>query len=495
MEKERRYYLVEDILQKAIEKEIFIDFPEEVFNWSSVSLSEITEQDWRLEARYFSIEGKHARELLDKCKWTSVALWSDSGFVKQAQYPGRFKRIYVEKGGIPFLIPSQINEINPRPTKFISEKSEMDINDLRVKKGNILLTRSGTTGNVTLVSRTLDGMVFSDDVIRIELKDNNDVGYVYAFLKSRIGQTLLTTKNYGAVISHIEPDHLKYVAIPSPEKEIKEKINDLIQESFELRDSSNELISKAKNLLVDELELPPFEKLSPTSDSGLNNYEVKLSALDERFDGSYHVPIINTILQLLSKTALEVTTIGDCRISERITLPGHFKRIYLSEGYGVPLIGGKQIYDLDASSEKYLALSRYSEKVKKELLIQENMVLISAKGTVGKVVLVPKHWDGWAISSNIISILPSSSDIAGYLYIFLSSSYGSELIERNIYGAVVDIIEPYHVAQVNIPILKNHEVQQRINNLALEANQKRYKAYVLEQEALRLVNDLVIYAQ
>ena len=89
-------------------------------------------------------------------------------------------------------------------------------------------------------------------------------------------------------------------------------------------------------------------------------------------------------------------------------------------------------------------------------------------------------------------MLPSSSDIAGYLYVFLSSPYGRELLNRNIYGAVVDIIEPCHVAQVQIPILKDNAVQKQISNLALEANQKRCNAYLLEQQAISIVNNQVL---
>jgi type I restriction enzyme, S subunit len=116
VEKERGNCLVDDTIEKTIPQEVFvIDIPEEVLNWSSISLSEIRDQDWRLEARYFNVEGKHARELLHKCKWPVVNLWSENGFAKNAQYPGRFKRIYVETDGIPcrfsgyMTTPSQVN--------------------------------------------------------------------------------------------------------------------------------------------------------------------------------------------------------------------------------------------------------------------------------------------------------------------------------------------------------------------------------------------------
>ena len=71
----------------------------------------------------------------------------------------------------------------------------------------------------------------------------------------------------------------------------------------------------------------------------------------------------------------------------------------------------------------------------------------------------------------------------------------SDLIQRFTYGGVVDAIEPWHIQQVQIPLLKNKEIQARINELALQANQKRYEAYLLEQRALKVMDDEVIYAK
>lgn len=85
--------------------------------------------------------------------------------------------------------------------------------------------------------------------------------------------------------------------------------------------------------------------------------------------------------------------------------------------------------------------------------------------------------------------------VAGYLNIFLASDYGKVLITRFTYGSVVDEIDDNHVRQIAIPLLKNHTVQKKINDLALEANEKRYQAYLLEQEALQIMDRDVIYAK
>ena len=122
------------------------------------------------------------------------------------------------------------------------------------------------------------------------------------------------------------------------------------------------------------------------------------------------------------------------------------------------------------------------------------MVLITRSGTIGRVNIVPHHWENWVINEHVIRILPHTKEIAGYIYCWLNTEYGDSLIKRYTYGSVVNEIDTSHVANIPFPILKNKEIQTKINNLVLEANKKRYEAYILEQQAIKMVNEKVIYA-
>jgi len=491
--------MVDLILETIIPEEQFIDIPEDELHWSTVFLSDVINNNHRLDASVFNIEGKHARQVLKDCKWEIVNLWSENGLIKDSYYPGRFKRIYTDKkNGVPFYLPSQISELNPKPNKYISTTCNFDINLLKLKKDTILLSRSGTIGKSTIVSRTLEGKVFSDDVIRMEPTNLEEIGYVYAFLISKIGQILINTNNYGAVISHIEPEHLQQIPIPNPDSEIKRQIHELIMYSYELRDQSNELIDEAQNLIVSELQLPPIEELKPQyfdDNFEIKNYQVKISQINERIDASYHVPIVNAIIEHIQKYAEDVTTIGDEKISKSIILPGRFKRVYVEERQGVLFFGGKQLYELEPSNKKYLSLIHHEKRINEQLILKENMIMITCSGTIGKINIAPKHWDGWTANQHIIRIVPFNKNTAGYIYTWLSSDYGYELINRFTYGAVVDEINDKHVEQVQIPLLKNKNVQQKINDLVLEANQKRYEAYVFEEEAIQMLDNLVLNAE
>lgn len=466
--------------------------------WCAVNLSDVFSRGKRLEASVFDVESKKARYIVEHNKFGFCLLGEKNGLIEKAFYPGRFKRIYCNrKEGIGFYLPSQLVDIYPKPEKYISKLTKCDFNTLRLNENTLLLTRSGTVGTVSIVSQTTRNLVFSDDVIRVTFKNKADLGYVYTFLRSKTGNLILTTNGYGSVITHIEPEHLENLPIPNPSDEIKLKINNLIVKSFALRDESNKLIDDATKLLVDELKLPPIENFELDlydPKASVETYSVKLSNLKGRVDGSYHVPVVQAIIDCLKANAAEVTNVGDDTISKDIILPGRFKRVYVDEGFGRAFIGGKQIGELDPTNKKYLSIKKHGDRISKQLELHENMTLITCSGTIGKVALVGKHWEKWTANQHIIRVVPASIDIAGYLNIFLASDYGHALITHYTYGSVVDEIDDNHVSDIPFPLLKDKATQNKINEMALEANQKRYEAYLAEQEALRIMNEEAIFA-
>ncbi len=485
MEATGRYWMVEQI-----------DIPESALKWCSVSLSEVQSFDNRLEASVFKLEAKNARELIEKSKYSLKAITGEDGFATAYHRP-RFRRIFLNKSEYGIFQPSQIMEVKPQPDSYISELTDVDIDKLRVHSNQILLTCSGTIGNVSYVSNTLDNQIFSHDLIRITPNTDNDSGYIYAFLKTDIGQLLITTNNYGSVVSHIEPKHLENILIPNPPEELKKEIHNLIVESYNLRDKSNDLIDEAENLLLNELKLPPIENFEPKyfdKKSDIRNYEVSLSNLNNRFDGSYHIPLVDCIKEHLIKYAESVTTIGDKNISEDVILPGRFARTYVEEGQGTLFFGGKEINQNEPYNKKYLSISKHNSRIEKELKLKENMILITRSGTIGRVNIVPHHWENWVINEHVIRIIPRTKEIAGYIYCWLNTEYGDNLTKRYTYGSVVNEIDTNHVANIPLPLLKNQQIQKKINDLILDANKKRYDAYLLEQQAIKMVNDKVIYA-
>lgn len=94
--------------------------------------------------------------LLTHGKYPAVNLISKNGPVEKAYYGGRLKRHYVdetEPGAVGFLGSSEMLDCKPEPVKFML--NDVKTTDVRVKQGVVLISRSGTIGNVTYVGNTL----------------------------------------------------------------------------------------------------------------------------------------------------------------------------------------------------------------------------------------------------------------------------------------------------------------------------------------------------
>jgi len=464
-------------------------------DYTSISLSDIKENRYRLEANAFSIQALKAKTKLLNNRFGAIPLWSQHGLIKRAFHFPRFKRIFTDNSGIPIYQPASITHVYPKRPKYISEQTDTDIDALRVKKGMLLMTISGTIGKVGIVGRTIDGQVFSHDLLRIEGRNDYDTGYMYAYFHTEIGQHILQSNNYGAVIKHIEPDHLENVIIPNVPDKLKKPIHNLIISSYDLRDDSNDLIDRAEAILYSELKLPPIHDLEPTYLSNsieVRSYSTKLSELKLRLDGSYHIPVYKMILTSIINESLNVLSLSNSSISDRILLPGRFKRTYVdSENHGIKFIGGKQIHDLNPASSKLLSRKIHNSRLGEELILKENTILITRSGTIGKVSLVPKHWGGWAANEHIIRLFPVSDNVAGYIYCWLHSDYGNSMIKKYTYGSVVDEIDATHVGNIPIPLLKNQSKQSEINDLVITANELRHQAHLKEQEAINKMEEIL----
>ena len=480
---------------KNLEKNFIeiIDLPKDDISWSSVSLSEVLERDNRLEASTFNIDRAHSIQLLENSKYDLVLLGTKEIGFKDCFYGPRAKRNYltnIDSTSIGFLGSSEMLDIYPDPVKFVSHDNSM-VDSLSLTEGIILISRSGTIGNVTFVGQTLSKFLVSEHAIRLVM--NEFPGFVYTYLKTDVAQNLLHAEKFGSVILEIEPDALKNMLIPNAPALIKKKIHDLIMDSYANRDESNRLIDEAAKIMIEELELPPIDDLKKEAFSysrEINSFSTKLSDLDGRLEGSYHIPLIKVIERYISKKAI-VKNLNSEDITEKIILPGRFKRIYVEKGNGKVFLGGKEINQLDPENKKYLSLAHHSDRIKKELNIVKDMVLVTCSGTIGKVALVPEHWNNWTLNQHVMRIV-SKEQYYALIFTWLNSEYGKELIRRQTYGSVVNEITDKQLGTVVIPVFKKDTINNSIISLINKANELRYKAYKQEQQAIEIMNREVL---
>lgn len=167
-------------------------------------------------------------------------------------YPGRHKRNYVEPGdnSCPFYSGTQILQVRPFDIKY-QPKDYSPARKHFVEKDWILITRSGSTGRVVMVTDSMAGTMVTEHVIRVICdKDLVDPYYVYAYLATDdIGKVLLEKGIYASVVDHITPDFVSTIPIPrlAPEKE--KEIADRVRRAEQMRDMANRDFIEERNLI------------------------------------------------------------------------------------------------------------------------------------------------------------------------------------------------------------------------------------------------------
>ena len=130
------------------------------------------ESDLRLDASYHLSDGPLTKLKLKNAPYKISELSSVTVKIFKGNI---FKRTYVSnaKYGYPFLTASDMMKSDIEGGKFISRKYT-DVANLLIKEGWILVSRSGTLGNVTFTNKDFEGILGTDDLIRI-IPNNSEV--------------------------------------------------------------------------------------------------------------------------------------------------------------------------------------------------------------------------------------------------------------------------------------------------------------------------------
>lgn len=155
--------------------------------------------------------------------------------------------------------------------------------------------------------------------------------------------------------------------------------------------------------------------------------------------------------------------------------------------FGVRYMGSTGISLGDLSNLPLI--SRKQTARNKKLLIKSEWSLITRSGTIGRMAYARPDMDGVACSEDVLRVVPNPESISpGYLYAFLSSRYGVPLVVAGTYGAIIQHIEPIHIADLPIPRLGD-AIESRAHELVQGAAAARAEAFILRKKARDLLND------
>lgn len=455
---------------------------------TSVRLSEVIEDGFRFEAGAFNIEARHAVQEMRAAGLPLVPLFGTTGLCKEAHNAFRFVRVWVsESRGHPFLSSAEIINLYPHAEYYLSRKLTKNLDKLIIKKWDVLISCSGTIGNVGLASDSFAGKALSQDAIRLRAPDPEIAGYITAFLRCKYGRLQMIQATYGSVIKHIEPFHLQRVQIPEM-KEHRAALGSTMLQAYKLRDEANKLLDEADAKLHALLNLPLLAQVCPQK-QGSVFVNQRASRLSFRFDANFHDPVAQAAMEVLSKSGLEITTLSDPRVTHEVRAITKFrKRVYVRTG-GIPMLNSKQLMQVDPIDMKHLGKGPHAKDLR-EIALAGGMVTVSCSGTIGRIQIVPAYMQGWTSSQDSTRLLAGSEVSSGYLYAWLASDYGQRLLKRHSYGSVILHIDQEMIGSVPIPIPPK-DIRDKIGDLVFKANELRDQAWRIERDAIQELEGLI----
>ncbi len=245
------FYDIEKAFENYRRRKDFVEIHKDSF---IISVKDILKASLlQFNAQYHKPSEYGSKSMVDSKSWKKVRLYD---VVEKIFYPQRFERGYVDyyAGAIPFFGGKEIIQMVTKSSKWIPH-NHPKIDELAVKPGWILITRSGTTGIVSTVPEAWNGYAMSEHVIRIvpnpaKLNPN----YLSAFLKTEYCQDMIAKGVYGSVIDSITPDFIGNLEILVPvQKSLLNKIVENTKEAEETRNNSLIKISESLNLLNEVL--------------------------------------------------------------------------------------------------------------------------------------------------------------------------------------------------------------------------------------------------
>ena len=446
----------------------------------SLDVGKVRERPNRLEAIFYASDGYQALEALRESDLELTTV----GKLARVVWFGPFARKYVDdpQYGLPFLTSSTMMEARPRASKLVSIKHTKNLWALQVRKDYILVSCSGTVGNVALCTDDVDGWACSQDAIRVIARDPIDLGPLYCYLQSALGQFLLKRSQTGSVIRHLYEADVANLPIPKLPLELRRDLTERIRKVSALRVEANRLLDESERMVQEQLDLPPVETFAnrDAAPFSVGAMDKILSMTDYgrlRLDATVHEPGINFLRKhLLSDGGKQLGDfLADIRNSNLR------KRLYVDDPEnGVPLMGGKQLTRIRPSDLKYLS-SLHTRGLKNER-VREGWTLVTCGGTVGRTLLVHRNYNDWVMSQHVMRLIPDRTKIhPGFVTAFLSSAYGQAQLHQLSYGSVQKELRDLHFRDVIIRLPADHGGS--IHQTVVDAFDKRADAISIENAA------------
>ena len=443
----------------------------------------------RLDPR-FHLSRNELKKYKFDLKEVDFSLLSDLTTGSGISYPGRNTREYVPdpRGGVPFLSSTRIFNAELLSVKHISKSQSEKIPELLLNVGDILVTRSGNTGEVQFVDSRLSGCAASEHLMRIKPDyEKIESGYLYAILRTKFGKLLLSSETYASIIRHIEPEHIENIKIPMFDEKIRKNIDKHIQLAMRLRLKYKTAIEKAENLLFESMDISNDDILDVVH-GNTHNFDRNVVVDSRFFRPSNFLGPTNQIKKVLSRC--KTMNLEDVVVEGSLKRGPRFKR--QTAEIGTRMIGQRHILWIQPRGQILLKGS-----MPEGVFVKEKTILVCAQGgadegnTFGRCRLISNGMTQMAFSEHFLRVNSDNTVLhPEVLFVFLRSEIGYRLLLDTKGGSILQEFVPELLKKLPIAIPPK-DIQLLISKHVQDAVTSLDKSVIMETDAIEKLETLL----
>ncbi len=202
----------------------------------------------RLDAGYWQPFLEEIKKAVSKGKYKAQKL---KNFITKIHYGASTSNAYVNEG-IPFLRIQNLkpNFLDLSEVVHLPENFRKELGNAFVKTGDLLISRSGTVGVVSVVPKTADEFAFGSFMIKFCLNDKINKEFVSIWLNNKLNKLLTEREKIGAIQGNITIETIENFDIPLPplsiQNKIAEEVKSRMQKAEQLQTDAKEILQKAK---------------------------------------------------------------------------------------------------------------------------------------------------------------------------------------------------------------------------------------------------------
>jgi type I restriction enzyme S subunit len=177
--------------------------------------------------------------------------------IKKSIEPG--SDVYSDEG-LPFLRVADYNKFGlTEPDKKLSDvfckENEELITKLKPKKHTILFSKDGSVGTAYMLRKDED-LITSGAILHLTMKDKAQIipEYLTLVLNSKLVQMQAERDAGGSIILHWRISEIENVVVPVIDYSMQQQIAGLVEESFNLKKQSEQLLETAKRAVEIAIE-------------------------------------------------------------------------------------------------------------------------------------------------------------------------------------------------------------------------------------------------